>query len=312
MHWLLGQLTGIVPSFGFCILLLTVLVRGLMFPLSRKQALMGVKMQALAPEIKQLAAKYKDDHQALGQAQMALYRKHGVNPLGSCWVLLLQMPIFMGLYYALQESIQFRLAPFWPTWIVNLAAPDMLFRWGEGIWFISRPADYGSSLVYLGPYLNLLPIVAVALMLVQQKMMTPPPADEQQEMQQKIMKWMMVVMGLFFYKMPAGLCIYFIASSLWGFAERKLLPKAKLASTDSASNGQAPVALATPGRTSTDITTRPSAASSTNVTQMPAGRKAGRNKRKKAIQEGPESGLGRLKQRLSDWWTDVLEKARKK
>src|SRR5262249_37091751 len=144
----------------------------------------------------------------------------------TCWILLLQMPIFMGLYYALQESIVFRLAPFWPTWIVNLAAPDMMIYWGRSIWMISRDADYGGFL-YLGPYLNLLPLFGVSPMLVQQKLMTPPPTDEQQEMQQKMMKWMMVFMGLMFYKVAAGLCIYFIASSLWGLAERQLLPKAK-------------------------------------------------------------------------------------
>ena len=95
--------------------MLTVLVRGMMFPLSRKQALMShAACRQLAPELKKLQEKYKDDRQALRQAQMELYRKHGINPFGSCWVLLLQMPIFMGLYFALQESIHFRLAPFWP------------------------------------------------------------------------------------------------------------------------------------------------------------------------------------------------------
>src|SRR5262249_13422442 len=142
----------------------------------------------------------------------------------SCWMLFLQLPIFMGLYYCLQESIFFRLAPF--LWIDNLAAPDMLVKWGEGIPLISRPEDYG-SLIYLGPFLNILPIVAVTLMIFQQKMMMPPAADEQQAMQQKIMKYMMIFFGLLFYKVAAGLCIYFIASSLWGFAERKWLPKKK-------------------------------------------------------------------------------------
>ncbi len=92
-------------------------------------------------------------------AQMELYRKHGVNPFGSCWVLLLQMPIFMGLYFALQESMHFRLAAFWP-WITNLAAPDMLLSWSQNIPYISRVQDYG-SFFYLGPYFNLLPVIAV-------------------------------------------------------------------------------------------------------------------------------------------------------
>ena len=96
-------------------------------------------MQELAPELKKLKEKYKDDPQALTQAQMELYRKHGVNPLGhAAGCCCLQMPIFLGLYYALQESIHFRLAPF-SAGSTNLAAPDMLFWWGERIPLISRP-----------------------------------------------------------------------------------------------------------------------------------------------------------------------------
>src|SRR5262249_5748747 len=151
--------------------LLTILVRSLMFPLSRKQALMSIRMQELQPEIAKLKEKYKDDRQALGMAQMELFRKHKVSPLGTCWVAFLQMPIFLGLYYALQESIHFRLAHF--LWIDNLAAPDMLFSWTDSIPWISRPQDYG-WLLYLGPYLNLLPVVAVALMITQQSLMAPP------------------------------------------------------------------------------------------------------------------------------------------
>jgi YidC/Oxa1 family membrane protein insertase len=230
MHWILGLLHSIIPSHGLCIVLLTVLVRGAMFPISRKQALTSIRMQELAPELKKLQEKYKNDRQALGMAQMELYRKHGVNPLGTCWLLFLQMPVFLGLYYCLQESILFRLAPF--LWIRNLSAPDMLIWWTEQIPIISEPANYSAgfwSFLYLGPYFNLLPVIAVALMIVQQQMMTPPAMDEQQAAQMKMMKYMMVVFGLMFYKVAAGLCIYFIASSAWGFAERKLLPKKKLA-----------------------------------------------------------------------------------
>ena len=96
MHFILGCLHSVVASYGLCIILLTVMVRGLMFPLSRKQAMMSLKMQALAPEQKKLQLKYKDDKQALSLAQWELFRKHGVNPFGSCWVLLLQMPDLHG------------------------------------------------------------------------------------------------------------------------------------------------------------------------------------------------------------------------
>jgi YidC/Oxa1 family membrane protein insertase len=213
-------------------------------------------------------------------AMMDLYRKHGVHPLGSCWILLLQMPIFMGLYYALQESIMFRLAPF--AWIKNLAAPDMLFWWGEGIPWISQPQHQG-TLLYLGPFFNLLPVIAVALMLVQQKLMMPPAADEQQEMQQKMMKYMMVFMGLMFYKVAAGLCVYFIVSSLWGMAERKLLPKAKPAGTPAAAgkggDGRKP---------------------------GPARPKAGSPK------GGPKTNGDGVLQKVKDMWAEVLKQAKKK
>jgi YidC/Oxa1 family membrane protein insertase len=204
---------------------------------------MQEKMQKLQPELKKLREKYGDDFTAMQQAQQELYRRHGVNPfstLGGCLLLFAQMPIFLGLYYALQESIFLRLAPF--LWIRNLAAPDMLFSWvpwnldlSQRIPVISDPS-WHNFFLYLGPFFNLLPIIAVALMIVQQKMMTPPAADEQQEMQQKMMKYMMVVFGIMFYKVAAGLCMYFIASSLWGLAERKLLPKTKKTSTDSPSD----------------------------------------------------------------------------
>jgi YidC/Oxa1 family membrane protein insertase len=321
MHTVLGYIHAIIPSYGLCIIVLTVLVRGMMFPLSRKQALMSMRMQQLAPELKKLQEKHKDDRQALGMAQMELYRKHGVNPFGSCWVLLLQMPIFMGLYFALQESTHFRLAEFWPTWIVNLAAPDMLFGWTQSIPFISRVQDYGSFL-YLGPFFNLLPVIAVVLMIAQQKMLTPPPADEQQAMQQKMMKYMMVFFGLMFYKVAAGLCLYFIASSVWGFCERKLLPKKKpvLAEAGPAGEGyfqkllrraQGEHVTTAPGVTTANGGITPSV-----ETRVRSGGKRGRNKRRQGQSGGPDddnvSMLGRWRKRLREWWVNVLKEAEKK
>lgn len=278
MHDILWYLHKVVPNYGVCIILLTVLVRGMMFPLSRRQALASARMQAkmeeLKPEIKKLEEKHRNDSMALQQAKQELYLKRGVNPLammGSCWLVFLQMPIFLGLYYALQESIHFRLAPFWPLWIKNLAAPDMMIWWTENIPWISKPDDMGSFL-YLGPYFNLFPIVAVVLMIVQQKMLAPPPADEQAAMQQKMMSYMMIFFGVMFYKVAAGLCVYFIASSLWGLTERKLLPKKQAAKA-----AQQPAAA--PGRAKR-------AAPSTN-------------------------GNGVL-QKVKDWWEKVLKEARKK
>ena len=299
IHILLSFLYHWVPNLGVCILLLTVVVRGLMYPLSRKQAVMAVKMQALAPQMKEMQERYKDDRLAMQQAQWELFRKHGVNPLGTCWVLLLQMPIFMGLWFALQESITFRLNDFWPTWIVNLAAPDMLWEWGRNIPFISRDMDYGSFL-YLGPYLNVLPIIAVVFMVIQQQMMAPPPADEQQEMQQKMMKYMMIIFGVMFYKVAAGLTVYYIATTLWGFAERAMLPKASL---------KPEAAPADSPRLATTAGALPDSNAATN-----GGKKKNKKKAKPEVKEPetPATGLAAWGEGWSRWWNDILEQARKK
>ncbi len=283
MHVVLGYLHWLVPNYGICIILLTLLVRGLMHPVSRKQARTSMRMQALMPELKQLQEKNKNDRQAMAAAQMELYRRHGVSPVGSCWVVLLQMPIFMGLYYCLQESIHFRLASF--LWIQNLAAPDMLIYWGQNIPWISRPEDMGSFL-YLGPYFNLLPVIAVILMIVQQKFLMPPAADETQEMQQKMMKYMMIFFGLMFYKVAAGLCLYFIVSSLWGLAERKLLPKAKPAVAPATASGTPPT-----GR----------------------GGSSGRPVRNRPKPGSPKNGQGNgTFNRVRDMWEELLKQAKKK
>jgi YidC/Oxa1 family membrane protein insertase len=320
MHIVFSWLTTIVPSMGLCIIVLTVLVRSLMLPISRKQQLMTIKMQQMQPEMKKLMEKYKDNRQALAAAQMELYRKHGVNPFGTCWFLLLQMPVFMGLYYALLESIRFRLADFWPLWIQNLAAPDMLWHWGDRIWWISQPEYYG-WLFYLGPYLNVLPVIAVGFMLVQQKMMTPPPADDQQAMQMKIMRYMMIFMGLMFYKVAAGLCIYFIASSVWGLMERKLLlPRAKPGATPALAGGPA-LAIGTTGAQTGSDRTGSTGIQTGGGRRAPSGIQTGAGKRdrgrnrsrpgrggREAEPEAPPSWW----QRLRDWWKRVQEEARKK
>jgi YidC/Oxa1 family membrane protein insertase len=290
MHWLLYWLHELVPNYGLTIIVLTLLVRGSMFPVSRRSALLSQRMQALAPEIKKLQEKYKTDPQAKTAAVMELYRKNKVNPFGSCLPLILQMPFFLGLYYCLQESIHFRLAPFWPLWIDNLAAPDMLIRWGNGIPIISDPDNMSGSFfsfLYLGPYFNLLPVIAVTLMLLQQKMMTPPPADEQQEMQQKMMKYMFVFIGIMFYKVAAGLCVYFIVSSLWGLCERKLLPK----------------------RTAV-VATAGAPAGGTGST--PAAGAAGRGGRGRGKPDKKEKKADNAVQKVKDWWSDLLKQAQKK
>ncbi|MEX0612815.1 MAG: YidC/Oxa1 family insertase periplasmic-domain containing protein [Pirellulales bacterium] len=220
---------GIIGNYGIAIIMLTVLVRGAMFPVSYKQTQNMARMQALKPEMDRINEKYKTDMQKRSQAMQELYRKHKINPLGGCLPLFLQLPVFIGLYRALMVDIELRQSPLFGQairWCSNLAAPDMLLDWSP---IMPDFIDNGIGLFGLGPYLNILPIVAVVLMLLTQKMTMPPPTNEQAAMQQKMMKYMMIFIGLLFYKVASGLCLYFIASSLWGIAERKLLPKTQTA-----------------------------------------------------------------------------------
>ncbi|HEX4590851.1 MAG TPA: YidC/Oxa1 family membrane protein insertase, partial [Gemmataceae bacterium] len=280
VHWLIGILRPICIYDGICIIVVTILVRLGMMPISRRQqgsmARTQEAMAKLKPEIAKLQERYKNDLVAKQQAQMELYRKHGVNPaagLGGCLMLILQMPIFLGLYFALQESFFFRLEPF--LWIRNLAAPDMLFWWSEKIPYISDPAHMG-TFFYLGPYFNLLPVLSLTLMVVQMKWMQPPAADEQAAQQQKITLYIMIPMFAFmFYKMPSGLCLYFISTTLWGLAERKWFIKKKPASPAAGPAGD-------------------------------NGRPGPRGKDKRRAQ--PEAPPGKFKA----WWEKVLKEASKK
>jgi len=210
-------------NWGMAIILLTLLVKLMMFPLGRKQALMAQRSQELQPYLKQIQEKYKDDKEKQTKETFALYKKHGVNPVSGCIPALIQLPIFVGLWQALNTSVALRHASF--LWINDLAAPDMLFR---------LPAE----VPFLGHWFNLLPILVVGLMLFQTKLFAPPATTPEAEMQQKTMKYMMVFMAVMFYKVPSGLGIYFITSSLWSIGERLLLPKMSHAAAEKKTEGE--------------------------------------------------------------------------
>jgi len=226
LHWLYG-LTG---NYGVAIILLTVLVRTCMLPFSIRQAraakVMQEVMTKLKPELAAIKEKYKDDPLKQHQATSELTKKHGMpNPLAGCLLVFFQLPIFVGLYRCLSVDINLRDAGLFSTWtwVSNLAGPDKLYYWKDYLpAFIADEADG-----WLGPFFNVFPLITIALFILQQKLFTPPPTDEQQEMQQQMMFMMSLMMGIFFYKVPAGLCLYFITSSLWSVAERTLLPKSK-------------------------------------------------------------------------------------
>src|SRR5690606_21741439 len=157
-----------------------------------------------------------DNKEKQAEAYREFMAKNGFNPLAGCLPMLLQLPIFLGLYRALYASVDLRNAQF--LWIDNLAAPDQLFR---------LPFE----LPLLGSYFNLLPLLSMGLFFAQQKLFMPPPTSEEQALQYKMMNIFTLVLGFMFYRFPAGLCVYFITSSLWGICERKLLEKLGLTST---------------------------------------------------------------------------------
>ena len=225
MHSVLSFLYGLGLPYWLAIISLTVMVRCCLFPLSRKQAISAARMKDLQPKISELKLKYGDDKEKLAKAQMELWRKHNINPIGGCLPLFFQLPVFIGLYTCLNTAVDLRLSSF--LWIDNLAAPDALFR-------------MPFTLPVLGQDFNLLPCMNVVLFLVQQKLFMPPPTDEQQEMQHKMMNVMTIFFAVMFWHVPAGLCIYFVASSLWSIGERKLLGNNSLAQPATTENSEEP------------------------------------------------------------------------
>jgi YidC/Oxa1 family membrane protein insertase len=223
LSWLLHFLKhNVVFNYGLAIILLTVIVRGGMFPFSRKAAKNAQIMQQLSPELKKITEKYKNDMQKRSEAQSELFKRHKYHPLSGCLPMFLQLPIFLGLYRSLAVDIELRQAPLIPgiQWASNLAGPDMLFYWGN----LLPKFLAGEASGWLGPYFNILPLISVVFLVIHQKLFTPPATDEQTKMTQDMMKYMTLFMGVLFFKVPAGLCLYFITSSLWSVCERLMLP----------------------------------------------------------------------------------------
>jgi len=211
--WILTTLQGLTNSYGIAIILLTIIVRAALHPLSVKSQRSMYKMQKLKPKMDAIREKYKGKRskealQRMNLETMELYREHGVSPLGGCLPMFLQLPVFIGLYNALAYSIELRQTPF--LYIDDLSRPDRLFHLGLELPLIGHYFDW----------FNLLPLLMIVVMVVQQKLQPKPP-DPQQEAQQKMMTYMFVVFGFLFYNVPAGLVLYFLTSSIIGIGEQK-------------------------------------------------------------------------------------------
>jgi YidC/Oxa1 family membrane protein insertase len=223
LGWILHGLFYLTSNFGIAIMLLTVLVRSCMFPVSRKMAMNAQKMQSIQPHMAKLKESLKEDPRKMMAAQQMLMKKAGINQFAGCFPAMIQLPIVIGLYRCVSVDVGLRqqaLVPGW-DWCSNLAGPDMFMDWHS--WMPDIIGGRGTG--YFGPYLNILPIITITLFIIQQKVLMPKATDEQAKIAQQMMMVMTVMMGVLFFKVPAGLCIYFITSSTWSLVERFLIKR---------------------------------------------------------------------------------------
>ncbi|MDI6605823.1 MAG: membrane protein insertase YidC [Candidatus Omnitrophota bacterium] len=196
---LLGFFYGLVHNWGWAIIILSVAIYLILFPLTLKQMRSMKEMQALQPHIEELRKAYKDNPQKLNKEIMELYKQHKVNPFGGCLPLILQMPIFFGLYQALMRSVALKGANF--LWIKDLSEPDRLFI-------------LPNALPILGNEINILPIIMAIGMFFQQKMSMVSTGSSTAEQQKMMMIIFPVMFGFIFYHMPSGLVLYWLINSM--------------------------------------------------------------------------------------------------
>jgi len=210
IFWLLKSLFSTVGNFGLAIMLLTVIVKGIMFPISQKQFASMAAMKAIQPKMKALQERYKDDKPKQQQEIMALYKKEGVNPLAGCLPIFLQIPVFFALYKTLIVSVEMRHQPF-ALWIKDLSAPDPLHILNLfGLLPFTPPSFLGIGILAL--------ILGVTMWL--QFKLNPAQMDPVQQQGFAIMPWMMMfVMAPF----AAGLLIYWITNNILTIAQQAYL-----------------------------------------------------------------------------------------
>jgi YidC/Oxa1 family membrane protein insertase len=193
IYWLLEKIHVLVGNWGWSIIFLTILIKLAFFKLSETSYKSMANMRKLAPRLQALKERYGEDKQKLNQAMMDMYKKEKVNPLGGCLPVLVQIPVFISLYWVLLESVEMRQAPFM-LWIQNLSAPD--------------------------PY-YILPLIMGATMLIQQKL-NPAPMDP---MQAKVMMVLPVVFTVFFAFFPSGLVLYWVVNNTLSIAQQYVITK---------------------------------------------------------------------------------------
>lgn len=193
LFWLLTKIHSLVGNWGVAIILLTVTIKAAFFKLSATSYKSMANMRRVQPKMAQIREEHAEDKQKQSQAMMELYRKEKINPMGGCLPILVQMPVFIALYWTLMESVELRQAPF-ILWIKDLSVMDPYF---------------------------VLPLMMGASMFFMQKL-NPPPPDP---MQAKIMQWMPVVFTFFFLWFPAGLVLYWVVNNLLSMAQQYVITR---------------------------------------------------------------------------------------
>lgn len=190
---ILDWMHGIVKNWGWAIVIVTLLIKAILFPLAAKSFKSMAKMRKFQPEMERMRENYKEDRQLLGKKMMELYKKEGINPASGCLPILVQIPIFLAFYYMLMESVELRQAP-WIFWIEDLSIKDPFY---------------------------ILPAINMVLMFVQQRL-NPPPSDP---MQRRVMMALPLVFGVFFLFFPSGLVLYWAVSNLFSIIQQYVITK---------------------------------------------------------------------------------------
>ena len=189
----LDWINGFVGNWGLSIVVFTLLLKLLLFPVTAKGFVAMGNMRKVMPKMKELQDRYSNDRQKLSQEMMALYKKEGANPLGGCLPMLAQMPFFIGFFFALREMVELRFADF-GLWITDLSVPDPLF---------------------------ILPVAFGFIMVLTQKLNPQPPTQD--PMQAQIMKSMPIMFAVFFVIFPAGLCLYSVVNAGVSLVQQRYL-----------------------------------------------------------------------------------------
>jgi YidC/Oxa1 family membrane protein insertase len=212
LTWVLDKLALVVGHYGIAVILLTLLIKAVLYRTTYKQQESMLKMQKIGPELKYVQEQYKSNKQLMAQKQMELFKKHGVNPLGGCLPIFIQLPIFIALFQAFSHSADLRGTSF--LWISDLTLPDQV--WGMPIAFLN-------GWVFS---INPLPIIYIGVSAWMSFSQTPPTnSDPQQEMMYKMMRWMPVLFGVIFYNMPSGLVLYFTVQAVISTLEIKYIKR---------------------------------------------------------------------------------------